>query len=375
MDEHDLESICPKLRNFVQEVANFRPGVSLEPVKVRNLQSGRNSATMSIKPCKNDRFSIVIPYCNKHLVWDVIFLCDRPELPPDFYFKDGNFLDNADCDLIEKKFPSLAQWDHTDPKALSNVIKEFLCHFKFCQFHSIPENHRASSELEMLLSNVDDLEDVEILNEVDSIKALVGFKYNGGLQADCKLVWALSFDGRSDRVRSSLKAYGRSKLWDASDNFEGTFYNNKTLVFDIFLEVKNKINQIFETKLRLIARRKQIVLQYFVTFKSSIVEFDSIEYTFVVLHLSRDNFSFFLKIDLKNLPERDPQYRLISHYCFKDMNSLDCVEYSITNVKYHHQMPPHMVVEAFYTRFFEVFHNFRRSSLHLLEKNLDSLRA
>lgn len=144
---------------------------------------------------------------------------------------------------------------------------------------------------------------------------------------------------------------------------------------DFIAETKKEIEKIVTAKLTNIARRKQLIFQFYVTFKSSIVEYDAISFSFFVCNLCKENFSFFLRVDLpNNFPQEAPQYKLISNYCFKDAHNFDQPEWPINGVIYNQSLPPKLVVCNFYNRFLELFNNFKRNSIQHLEKNLCQLK-
>lgn len=81
----------------------------------------------------NYHFIIKIPYAGKRLKWEVIFDPENFFFAPDFDFNDDQFLNNPDYEMIANNVPSLVDWNLKDPKALSQVLNEFISLYKKLQ--------------------------------------------------------------------------------------------------------------------------------------------------------------------------------------------------------------------------------------------------
>lgn len=76
------------------------------------------------------QFRLVLPYCSKKLKWEIIFDHTAPWFAPDFRFDDDSFLGSLDTETIERKIPSLANWNENDPRALTQVVSELVNLYK-----------------------------------------------------------------------------------------------------------------------------------------------------------------------------------------------------------------------------------------------------
>lgn len=89
-----------------------------------------DSVSSSCDRSKNDCFKLSIPYAGEHLVWNVLFNSQCPEMGPDFIFNDQNFLMDPDIDILSTWVPSLVKWNPNDTDALLNVLIELLLYYK-----------------------------------------------------------------------------------------------------------------------------------------------------------------------------------------------------------------------------------------------------
>lgn len=85
----------------------------------------------------NYHFIIKIPYAGKQLKWEVIFDPEDFYFAPDFEFNDDQFLNSPDYEMIASNVPSLVNWNLKDPKALSQVLNEFISLYKKLQVNFI----------------------------------------------------------------------------------------------------------------------------------------------------------------------------------------------------------------------------------------------
>lgn len=114
---------CHNLFIFLELLVNnyFLLGLCKSKIDIEKFQYSGND-----KNCLADQFTLILPYAGNYLRWEVLFDVTRPRFAPDFRFDDENFLSNVNADFLERHVASLAQWDISNPKALSNVISELM---------------------------------------------------------------------------------------------------------------------------------------------------------------------------------------------------------------------------------------------------------
>lgn len=112
-----------KSMSFCYGYISFFQGVCYGLIKLDSVLSSCNKN-------KNDCFKLSIPYAGEHLVWNVMFDSQYPEMGPDFIFNDQNFLMDPDIDILSTWVPSLVKWNPNDTDALLNVLMELLLYYK-----------------------------------------------------------------------------------------------------------------------------------------------------------------------------------------------------------------------------------------------------
>lgn len=106
--------------------------LGLSSVKLADVTVHANSLIEGNKRI-NYHFQIKIPYAGKFLKWDIIFDPEDFYFTPDFDFNDDDFLPDPDFRMIANCVPSLKDWNLKNPKALAQVLNEFLMLYKKIQ--------------------------------------------------------------------------------------------------------------------------------------------------------------------------------------------------------------------------------------------------
>ncbi|CAH2075198.1 unnamed protein product, partial [Iphiclides podalirius] len=143
-----LCEISPVFRPYIQNLyRDSQLGLCKAKVDLERISGNCDGA--------ETQFRLVLPYCSKKLKWEVIFDSSIPWFAPDFRFDDDSFLNNPDENFFLQNVPSLTNWNGNDPKALGDVITEFVKLYKTHQIKKLndDESSRAAFEYSALLGN------------------------------------------------------------------------------------------------------------------------------------------------------------------------------------------------------------------------------
>uniref|UniRef100_V5H019 BRISC and BRCA1-A complex member 2 n=1 Tax=Anoplophora glabripennis TaxID=217634 RepID=V5H019_ANOGL len=168
------------LRKNIEELC-LRSQIGLGSVSLRDISILSNRYSSEEDILSNYHFMIKIPYAGKQLKWEVIFDPENFYFAPDFDFNDDQFLNNPDYEMIANNVPGMVDWNLKDPKALSQVLNEFVSLYKKLQIEKLIQDNiysRYSEEYQMLVTEEQGIasENVEVCVDVKSIYFLISLK-------------------------------------------------------------------------------------------------------------------------------------------------------------------------------------------------------
>ncbi|CAK1553561.1 unnamed protein product [Leptosia nina] len=166
--------ISPVFRPYIQTIyQDLKIGLCKTKIDLERITGNSDGVESQLR--------LVLPYCSKKLKWEIIFDPSTPWFAPDFRFDDDSFLATADEEFLNKKVPSLCQWNSSDPKALCGAISELINLYKIHQVKKLNEDDssRASFEYSALLGNaLTTEEDVEVWVGGHIVEFLIKLKIN-----------------------------------------------------------------------------------------------------------------------------------------------------------------------------------------------------
>ena len=321
----------------------------IEPLLKRVLQTKRlgvcygliklDSVSSSCDRSKNDCFKLSIPYAGEHLVWNILFDSQYPDMGPDFIFNDQNFLADPDIDTLSTWVPSLAKWNPNDTDALLNVLSELLLYYKEHQVHLLgQQGDRLQFEYSTLVG------ETEIYtNDIEVIMLPLGTK-----PTEARFLIRISMDysrlpprinkSQNDEAMLIITFYGPD--WNRilpqlylsktlEDIFGGPeslhippFPPNKYLM-DYVPEVKKFIEEKIHNVVQSFERRKSFIAVLIILQRGSILEYDAIEFNWISILLEHRDFHFLIHFHLPStFPKEKPQITLQSVYHMTSQGTL-----------------------------------------------------
>ncbi|XP_050445514.1 BRISC and BRCA1-A complex member 2-like [Cataglyphis hispanica] len=320
----------------------------IEPLLKRVLQTKRlgicygliklDSASSSCNKSKNDCFKLLIPYAGEHLVWNVLFDSQYPEMGPDFIFNDQNFLADPDIDILSTKVPSLAKWNPNDTDALLNVLNELLLYYKEHQLHLLGKQERLQFEYSTLVGETEILtEDIEVMmlplgTKPTETKFLIRIamdysqlppRINKSQNDEAMLI--ITFCG-PDWNRILPQLYLSKTLEDIFGGPESLrippFPPNKYLM-DYVPEVKKFIQEKMHNVIQSFESRRSFITVLIVSQRGSILEYDAIEFNWISMLMEYRDFHFLIHFHLPStFPKEKPQVTLQSVYHMTSQGTL-----------------------------------------------------
>nr|CAD7198530.1 unnamed protein product [Timema douglasi] len=316
------------------------PRICAGNIKVCEIQSGRAHDGSTTTPT-GDHFKLAIPFAGQTIMWDVVFDGNAPESPPDFSFDDLTFLADPDVAILEKYVPSLAKWDSQDPKALMNVITELLYLYKKHQVALLADSDftRLQFEYSTLIGGTQIVEnDVEVLIQnrnkttgrtrsgtgavnflihlnVDfsGIPPVQGTTDNTGKDAAVLLVTFHSPDWSRITPQLCLSPGVEKALGNTS--FTVPLFPQGNCLMDyvplVMLQLNNKISAIIAAH----EKKKGFVTAFMFHMGKALLEYDTVDFTYMSFLLVKRDFHFLLHINLSpNFPKECPVFTLQSMY-------------------------------------------------------------
>ncbi|KYQ50194.1 BRCA1-A complex subunit BRE [Trachymyrmex zeteki] len=312
--------IEPLLKRVLQ---TKRLGVSYGPIKLDSVSSSCNKN-------KNDCFKLSIPYAGEHLMWNVLFDSQCPEMGPDFIFNDQNFLMNPDIDILSTWVPSLVKWNPNETDALLNVLMELLLYYKE---HQIQLLGKQGDRLQLEYSTL--VGETEICKEDIEVMMLLGLK-----PAEARFLIRISMDytrlpprmnkSQNDEAMLLVTFYGPD--WN---RISPQLYLSKTLedaigrpeslhipplppnkyLMDYVPEVIKFMEEKINSAVQCFESRKEFIVFLLVLQRGSIVEYDAIEFNWIIILLEHRDFHFLIHFNLPSIfPKEKPQITLQSVY-------------------------------------------------------------
>lgn len=325
MDQIDVDSVAPGIRPLVEEVVRTgRIGVCPGNISVADIRSGRSSFADAGR--SGDRFKIVIPFGGTSLTWDVVFVGNTSEYPPDFNFDDKSFCPNID------ELTSLRNWDSKDHSILLRLIEELVECYRRHQVALAEKHDRLHLEYTTVIGLNDFSEqDVEIVvNKKNKngptnllIRLPIDFSkipptlgnFNVG---DESAVLFITFTSREANVKIIPQLFLSPRVEHAlggGSNLRIPMFPSGGCLMDYVPQVcqllKNKIEQVavgFE-------KRKEYVAAFLRRFGRSLLEFDAQRFSKLSFLFEWKEFYFMLHISIPlYFPQDRPVFKLQSIY-------------------------------------------------------------
>ncbi|XP_018406931.1 PREDICTED: BRCA1-A complex subunit BRE-like [Cyphomyrmex costatus] len=312
----------------------------IEPLLKRVLQTKKlgvpygliklDSVSSSCNKNKNDCFKLSIPYAGEHLMWNILFDSQCPEIGPDFIFNDQNFLIDPDIDILSTWVPSLVKWNPNDTDALLNVLTELLLYYKE---HQIQLLGKQEDRLQLEYSTL--VGETEICKEDIEVMMLLGLK-----PVEARFLIRISVDftrlpprmnkSQTDEVMLLVTFYGPD--WN---RISPQLYLSKTLedaigrpepllipplppnkyLMDYVPEVIKFLEEKINSAVQCFESRKEFIVFLLVLQRGSIVEYDAIEFNWIIILLEHRDFHFLIHFNLPSIfPKEKPQIALQSVY-------------------------------------------------------------
>ena len=366
-DSHESTHIKPLL---IRLRKTDKLGICCETVGVDSLMS-------SYGMTKGDRFKLSVPYAKQNLTWNVFFDSECPEMGPDFIFNDDAFLANMDVDSFSTNVPSLANWNPNDGDALLNVLAELLSCYKQYQIQLLEKQDRLQLEYSLLMeAGKVKPEDVEMILLPLASKPTEA-KFLVSLTVDVSEVPQRTCESKTDMAM--LLVTFRGPDWNhitpqlqLSKSLESIFGGPNTLhlpyfssdssLADYVSEIKKCIAGKINSLVQSLEKRRLFISAMIARLNGSEIEFDAINFTYLIQLLSIQSFSFILNIQLPpGFPREPPIIRLQSVYHYTE----DGIVYSevLKNCPYNHQAKPRNMVEKIVKHIFSSIDEFMNNSV------------
>lgn len=349
----------------------------IEPLLKRVLQTKKlgicygliklDSASSSCDKSKNDCFKLSIPYAGEHLVWNILFDSQYPEMGPDFIFNDQNFLADPDIDTLSSWVPSLAKWNPNDTDALFNVLTELLLYYKEHQVQLLgKQGDRLQFEYSTLVGETEIFtDDIEVImlplgTKPTEARFLIRISMDysrlppriNKSQNEAMLI--ITFYG-PDWNRILPQLYLSKTLEDIFGGPESLhippFPPNKYLM-DYVPEVKKFIEEKIHNVIQSFERRKNFIAVLIVLQRGSILEYDAIEFNWISMLLEHRDFHFLIHFHLPStFPKEKPQITLQSVYHMTSHGTL--YKEVLDDTSYSPRWPITLMVDKFLTYIME----------------------
>jgi len=315
-------SIFPLVNDLIK---NVRIGICSGTIRVSEVLTG---CTSLARPPNGDRFRILIPYACQSLIWDVIFIGNNADHPPDFNFDDKTFFSDP------RSLAALGSWRKDRAESLRFLIEELLDKYRNHQLSQIKEYSRIQFEFSSLVENGHVTEnDIEICKRMKQGQNTVNFLiklpvnfcklppifYNGNPGEDSAVLLATFHSPESTRISTQLFLSPRVEqaLGGATNLKIPPFTSGGCLLDYVPTLIKLLQNKVLQIE-RGFEKRKEYTAAFLSYFGSSLLEFNS--QTFSNLHFSFDinDFYFLLRIEIPALfPEDKPilHFQSIYHMC------------------------------------------------------------
>lgn len=273
-----------------------------------------------------DRFQLIIPYAGTPLECMVVFQSTGPECPPDFVFSDPRFF------VPINEIESLSAWDVKNSSALSSTVKEIIQVYKKKQIQELEKYYYLSFEY-LCLYQLKEFEedDIEIIvpPEPDSpvhflirlhvdLHSYFSEFYDEGYEIEENPLLLVTYPDRS--CNKSIQRLYLTRNMETLLGLDDTFQLSLEITDNYLTRYMVAIQEELKTRCELSAsryqKRKLYFLQFLAYFSKSIVEYDIMFYSCIVLLLKEGNFHFMVEINLPdNYPNGTPAliFRSIYH--------------------------------------------------------------
>ncbi|XP_011880926.1 PREDICTED: BRCA1-A complex subunit BRE-like [Vollenhovia emeryi] len=350
--------IEPLLKRVLQ---TKRLGVYYGPIKL-------DSVSSSCDRNKNDCFKLSIPYAGEHLVWNILFDSQCPELGPDFLFNDQNFLMDPDIDIISTRVPSLVKWNANDTDALLNVLNELLWCYKEYQIQLLgKQGDRLQLEYSTLVGETEICkEDIEVMMLPLGSKPIEA-RFLIRISVDYSRLPPRVNKSQNDEAMLLVTFYGPD--WNRimpqlylSKNLEDVFGGPESLRIPplppnkYLMDYVPEVMKFMEDKINSVAQcfenRKEFISVLIVLQRGSILEYDANEFHWIIIMLEHRDFHFIIHFNLPStFPREKPQIALQSVYHMTSQGTL--YREVLDDVPYSPRWPIMLMVDKLLTYIIE----------------------
>lgn len=320
----DLTIFAPHVREQVKTL--LMEGNICLSHKVVEVMNPRPSFTHESEDYDCDRFQLIIPYAGTPLECMVVFQSTDPKCPPDFLFSDPRFF------VPLNEIDSLSAWDVTNPGALLSAIKQIIQVYKKKQIQFLETYYYLSFEY-LCLYQLKDFEedDIEIFvpPELDypvhflirlhiDLHSYFSEFYDEGYEVEENPLLLVTFPDRAcnKSIQRLYLTKNMETLLGLDDNFQLSLEITDHYLTRYVVAIQEELKTKCELSASRYQKRKLYFLKFLTYFKRSIVEYDLMFYSSIVLLLKEGNFHFMVEINLPdNYPTETPAlvFRSIYH--------------------------------------------------------------
>ncbi|XP_004926449.1 BRISC and BRCA1-A complex member 2-like [Bombyx mandarina] len=309
-----FKNLSPAFRPYVQTLCEeLKLGLCKTKIDVERI-----SCLPDGEECQ---FRLLLPYCSKKLKWEILFDVSIPWFAPDFKFDDESFLISEDENFLEEKVPSLAKWNESDPRALSNVIFELVNLYKSHQIRKLSEDDssRAYFEYSALLgdsliseSNIEvwvGTHVVEFLIKLNVDVGRLSELYSDGIEENPGIDTALLLVRYPNSTNAELIL--SPLLNKALGNISLPQMHPSTVLMDYVPMVTELLNRKIHDVLVNEKLKRDLLAFLVVKYEGAILEHDINSAAFL---FEINDFHWILTVELGQFPEKSPILTLRSVY-------------------------------------------------------------
>ncbi|XP_066597334.1 BRISC and BRCA1-A complex member 2-like [Prorops nasuta] len=345
--------IRPLLKQVLQEE---RIGISRDSIELR-------SVTSSCGKLKGDRLKLSIPYAGQKLVWQVLFDSQSQTSSPDFIFDDETFLPNPTNEMILNEVKSLFFWNPTDENSLFKVLIELLLCYKRYQIQLLEQKAELPVEYTTLIDKAKICEeDVEVIilpiggkpMEVKFvIRIAMDFSqlpiYDNNADSNAVMLIVTYYGPEWDRIvpQLYLSKTLEEVLGGSNSLHIPPFPPNKYLM-NYVPEIKKYLNEKINNVVSTYEKKKNFVAAFIALQRGSIIEYDALKFSQIVVLLEYRDFHFLVYCHLPvGFPKDKPIITLQSIYHMCAQGKL--YSYSCDDFPYSPRWEPFLMVTKLLT--------------------------
>ncbi|XP_072385693.1 BRISC and BRCA1-A complex member 2-like [Diabrotica undecimpunctata] len=339
----NILSIFPAcLRKNIEELC-LRSTVGFLPINLNDITINQVRNNVEENAFNNYHFILKVPYAGKRLRWEVIFDPEDFYFAPDFIFNDEEFLNYPDVDTLSEVVPSWTNWNLKNPKALAQILNEFLTLYKKHQIEKLHLDNiysRYSEEFKILTKGTEGIspEDIEVSVDGNTLHFLICLKvdcsslpeyvqpiiYKGSNLLDhmlynqgedfAHLVTISKLDG--SRSTHSIHLSPRLEQVLGGFRFNTTDFKKDSSLSDVV----SLVSKTLDTRLQQVADhfklKKIFITNLAAACFRSIIEYDVLTYNKAVFIYNLDDYNCLVTVTIgQKYPVEKPAVVLSSVYC------------------------------------------------------------